>query len=124
MVRSAAMARDGNFWYNAHYMTKGVQVAAFTGGGLRMQASGEKSREAVLALPLSRFLVKMVQVPQGEDPVEYVTPFVKALSPFPDEPLSVTFAFDDRNVEPILSGLSLTQFWAAVCACSGVTSFA
>ena len=71
-------------------MTKGVQVAAFTGGGLRMQASGEKSREAALALPLSRFLVKMVKVPQGEDPVEYSTPFVKALSPFPDEPLSVT----------------------------------
>ena len=84
------MARDGNFWYNARYMTKGVQVAAFTDGGLRMLASGEKGREAVLALPLSRFLVKMVQVPQGEDPVEYATPFVKALSPFPDEPLSVT----------------------------------
>lgn len=84
------MARTGIFWYNADYMTKGVQVAAFTGGGLRMLASGEKSREAVLALPLSRFLVKMVQVPQGEDPVEYSTPFVKALSPFPDEPLDVT----------------------------------
>jgi len=71
-------------------MTKGVQVAAFIGGGLRMLASGEKSREVVLALPLSRFLVKMLVVPQGEDPVEYATPFVKALSPFPDEPLSVT----------------------------------
>ena len=55
-----------------------------------MLASGEKSREVVLALPLSRFLVKMLVVPQGEDPVEYATPFVKALSPFPDEPLSVT----------------------------------
>ena len=71
-------------------MTKGVQVAAFTGGGLRFGASGEKSREVVLALPLSRFLVKVVSVPQGEDAVEYATPIVKALSPFPDEPLAVS----------------------------------
>ena len=71
-------------------MTKGVQVVAFTGGGLRFGTSGEKSREVVLALPLSRFLVKVVAVPQGEDAVEYVTPLVKALSPFPDEPLAVS----------------------------------
>ena len=48
--------------------------------------------EAVLALPLSRLLVKMVRVPGGEDsdPVAVATPVLSAMSPFPDEPLTVS----------------------------------
>ena len=67
-----------------------AQVAAFEGGKLRVLASGEKSREAVLALPLSRLLVKMVRVPQDEDPVAFSEPILKTLSPFPDDALTVS----------------------------------
>ena len=67
-----------------------AQVAAFEGGKLRVLASGEKSREAVLALPLNRLLVKMVRVPQDEDPVAFSEPILKTLSPFPDDALTVS----------------------------------
>ena len=67
-----------------------AQVAAFEGGKLRVFASGEKSREAVLALPLNRLLVKMVRVPQDEDPVAFSEPILKTLSPFPDDALTVS----------------------------------
>ena len=71
-------------------MSTEAQVAAFEGGRLRMLASGEKSREAVLALPLNRLLVKMVRVPQDEDPVAVSEPILKTLSPFPDDALTVS----------------------------------
>ena len=67
-----------------------AQVAAFEGGKLRILASGEKSREAVLALPLNRLLVKMVRVTPDEDPVAVSEPILKALSPFPDDALTVS----------------------------------
>ena len=57
---------------------------------MRVLASGEKSREAVLALPLNRLLMKMVRVPQDEDPVAFSEPILKALSPFPDDALTVS----------------------------------
>ena len=66
-----------------------AQVAAFEGGKLRVLASGETSREAVLALPLNRLLVKMVRVPQGEDPVAVAEPILKSMSPFPDDSITV-----------------------------------
>ena len=56
---------------------------------MRVLASGETSREAVLALPLNRLLVKMVRVPQGEDAVAVAEPALKAQSPFPDDALTV-----------------------------------
>ena len=71
-------------------MSAEAQVAAFEGGKLRILASGEKSREAVLALPLNRLLVKMVRVPQDEDPVAASEPILKTLSPFPDDALTVS----------------------------------
>ena len=71
-------------------MSTEAQVAAFEGGELRVVAFGEKSREAVLALPLNRLLVKMVRVPPGEDPVAFSEPVLKALSPFPDDALTVS----------------------------------
>ena len=67
-----------------------AQVAAFEGGKLRVLASGEKSREVVLALPLNRLLVKMVRVATDEDPVAVSVPILKALSPFPDDALTVS----------------------------------
>ena len=57
---------------------------------MRILASGEKNREAVLALPLNRLLVKMVRVPQDEDPVAFSEPILKTLSPFPDDALTVS----------------------------------
>ena len=44
----------------------------------------------MLALPLTSLLVKIVRVPAGEDPVAVATPVLKALSPFPDEELTVS----------------------------------
>ncbi|MBO7683563.1 MAG: hypothetical protein J6T51_02420 [Kiritimatiellae bacterium] len=71
-------------------MPKGVKVVAYEGGALRSLVSGETGREAVLALPLSRLIVKMVRVPAGEDPVEVSRPVLQKASPFPDEPLTVS----------------------------------
>ncbi len=73
-------------------MAENVQIAAFEGGQLTVHATGEKSREAVLALSLSRLLVKMVRVPSvnRDDPAAFATPLVQALSPYPDEPLTVS----------------------------------
>ena len=71
-------------------MANEVQIAAYEGGALRMLSSGEQGREVVLALPLSRLLVKMVRVPVGSDPMEFSEPILKAISPFPDDPLTVS----------------------------------
>lgn len=76
-----------------------AKVAAFEGGQLRLLASGSKSREAVLALPLSRLLVKMVRVPAGSDPVEFSTPVLQAASPFPDDPLTVSCETVSENAD-------------------------
>ena len=71
-------------------MADTIQVAAFEGGQLHLLASGNSGREVVLGLPLSRLIAKMVRVPAGEDPVAVATPVLQALSPFPDEPLTVS----------------------------------
>jgi len=54
--------------------------------------SGDASREAVLALPLNRLIVRMVRVPteNREDPVAFATPVLQAMSPYPDEALTVS----------------------------------
>ena len=57
---------------------------------MRVLASGEKSREAVLALPLNRLLVKMVRVAPDEDSVAVSEPILRAMSPFPDDALTVS----------------------------------
>ena len=71
-------------------MSTEAQVAAFEGGKLRVLASGENGREAVLALPLNRLLVKMVRVAPDEDPVAVSEPILKQMSPFPDDALTVS----------------------------------
>ena len=86
-------------------MSIGAQIAAFEGGKLRVLASGEKSREAVLALPLNRLLVKMVRVPQDEDPVAVSEPILKTLSPFPADALTVSCETvrDDENGRVVIA---------------------
>ena len=54
-------------------MQKDYQVAVFEGGELHVVRAGSPGREAVLALPLSRLLAKMVRVASGEDPVVAAT---------------------------------------------------
>ena len=73
-------------------MAESVQIAVFEGGNLSVVQAREKDPEVVLALPLNRLLVKMVRVPaeNREDPVAYATPVLQAMSPYPDEPLTVT----------------------------------
>jgi len=71
-------------------MSGEVQIAAFEGGQLRVLASKEHGREAVLALPLNRLLVKMVRVPPENDPTEFCLPLLQAINPFPDEKLTVS----------------------------------
>lgn len=71
-------------------MAKEAQVLAYEGGALRALPSRSSGREAVLALPLTGLLMKIVRVPAGEDPVAVATPILKALSPFPDEDLTVS----------------------------------
>ena len=73
-------------------MAESVQIASLQGGELLVPQSGGKVQEVVLALPLSRLLVKIIRVPaeNREDPVAYATPLLKAMSPYPDEDLSVS----------------------------------
>ena len=71
-------------------MAESIQIVAFTGGELRALSQEIPSGEAVLALPLSRLVVKMVRVAEGEDPVAVAAPVLSAMSPFPDEQLTVS----------------------------------
>ena len=72
-------------------MKKEVQVVAWESGELRSFAPIQKGSECVLALPLTRLLLKMVRVKQDEDPVEVATPILKAANPFPDDELTVSY---------------------------------
>ncbi len=71
-------------------MADSLHIVAYTGGELRSLSQEIPSGEAVLALPLSRLVVKMVRVADGEDPVAVAAPVLAAMSPFPDEPLTVS----------------------------------
>jgi len=71
-------------------MAETIQVVAFEGGELRPLGSEIVPGEAVLALPLSRLIVKMVRVSEAEDDVTAAAGILSAISPFPDEPLTVS----------------------------------
>ena len=71
-------------------MAESIQIVAFEGGELRPLGAEVVPGEAVLALPLSRLVVKMVRVSEGEDAVEMASKKLAAVSPFPDEPLTVS----------------------------------
>lgn len=72
-------------------MQDNLQIAAFIGGTLDRLAGREEGREVALGLPLSRLIAKMEVVPKDVDPIEHLTPILQKLSPFPDEPLTVSF---------------------------------
>lgn len=55
-----------------------------------MLTAGEQSREAVLALPLSRLLVRMVRIPADADALAVCSAALKEISPFPDDPMTVS----------------------------------
>ena len=73
-------------------MSPSVQIVAFEGGSLREFSRDENSREAVLALPLSRLLARMIRVPseQANDLVGYAKPIIEGMCPYPDEELTVS----------------------------------
>ncbi len=85
-------------------MIESVQIAVFEGGQLAVHTTGEKSREAVLALPLNRLLVKMVRIPSEnlDNPAAFATPLMQALSPYPDEPLTVSCETVDKTPEGLV----------------------
>ena len=74
-------------------MAKEFKVAAYEGGNLHILPSESDSREVVLALSLNRLIVKMIRVPTEADPVEFAAPILQAMSPFPDEALTVGCEF-------------------------------
>ena len=69
--------------------TDNLRVVAFEGGNLRELTGGGDGHEAVLALPLSRLIVRMAKVPADADATETVAPLLQAMSPFPDEELTI-----------------------------------
>ena len=71
-------------------MAESIQVVAFEGGELRPLGPEIVPGEAVLALPLSRLVVRMVRVAAEDDPVKTASESLAAVSPFPDEPLTVS----------------------------------
>lgn len=73
-------------------MSDTVQIATFSGGELSVPKSRDKTGEAALALPLDRLIVRMVRVPEEgrADPCAYAKPLLQAMSPFPDEELTVS----------------------------------
>ena len=77
-------------------MAENIQVVTFEGGEIALHGAGRQSREAVLALPLSRFVAKVMCI-RADSPGEEVV--LGALSPFPDEPLSVSCETEAETVE-------------------------
>ena len=73
-------------------MAEEVHIVSFDGEGLHMPPRLRKGGEAVLALPLCRLLAKVVRV--GADDAEGLFAVaereLKAMSPYPDEPLAVS----------------------------------
>ena len=70
-------------------MAKGTEIVAFEGGQLIKRNSGVKGREVVLALPLSRFIVKVLRFPVDAVASELAEGILSEMTPFPDEPLTV-----------------------------------
>lgn len=92
-------------------MANEIKVVAFEGGNIRLLGGDKISgQEVVLALPLNRLLVKMVRVPAEhlQNAVEYVRGELEALSPFPDEKLTISLESvreDDRGLVALATAL-------------------
>ena len=69
---------------------KDIQVVTFADGELKFLRPELKAKEAVLALPLTRMILRMVRVEKGADPVEAATPILKEMNPFPEDELAVS----------------------------------
>ena len=71
-------------------MVETTRVAVFADGKLSYLAQKGRGREAVLALPLSRLLVKLVRIPVEKETelLNLAAEELKKISPFPDEALS------------------------------------
>ena len=74
-------------------MTEGIQIAAFEDGKLRLLSEDEDFSETVLALPLSRLIVKLVRVPpEGrDDPAGFAASLLQEKCPFPDDAVTVGY---------------------------------
>ena len=73
-------------------MADNIQIATYSGGNLSVYGAREKNGEAILALPLSRLIVKMVRVPNSAEvsAAEYAKGALQAMSPYPDEELTIS----------------------------------
>ena len=73
-------------------MTNGIQIAAYTGGELRLRLEDDESSEVVLALPLSGLIMRVIRVPAESrgDPAAFAAPLLQAMSPYPDDALKVS----------------------------------
>ena len=86
-------------------MAEEVHIAVFDGGELHKPPRLRKGGEAVLALPLNRLLAKVVRV--GADDAEGLSAVaereLKAMSPYPDEPLAVSCEVLKEDAEGTLA---------------------
>ena len=73
-------------------MTDGTKIAVFERGELRLFGKGGVKGEAVLALPLDRFIAKVVRIPDDTEfsESEFAAQILQPLSPYPDSPLTVS----------------------------------
>ena len=73
-------------------MAEALQIASFENGELKLCSGANTGAEVVLALPLSRMLVKTIMIPESErdNKEAFVTRVLQELSPYPDEELSVS----------------------------------
>lgn len=73
-------------------MTDGTKIAVFEDGELKLFGKGGAKGEAVLALPLDRFISKVVEIPANSALPEsvIVSQTLQPLSPYPDTPLTVS----------------------------------
>ena len=74
-------------------MTDGTKIAVFEDGELKLFGKGGAKGEAVLALPLDRFISKVVEIPANSALPEsvIVSQTLQPLSPYSDTPLTVSY---------------------------------
>lgn len=73
-------------------MADDIKIAVYQNGELSVPVKGDGGKEAVLALPLDRLLVKVVKIPSEiEDVDSHLTELFKSFSPYPDESIHVSY---------------------------------
>ncbi len=85
--------RDENAISEGEPLDVGIQEEDPLVGALRAAAKRFGTREFALALPLSRFLAKGIRIPEAERDTlgDVAQAALDAISPFPDDPLTVGF---------------------------------